>query len=43
MAFESSKQSFKKLKNATLENCLRQLLDKMDTQEQIIVQLQKKL
>ena len=39
MAFENFKQSFKKVKNATLENYLCQLLDKMESQEKVIVHL----
>ena len=40
MAFEKIKRNLKKLKNAPLETCLRQLLDKMESQQSNI-QLQK--
>ena len=40
MSLENIKSSFKKLKNASLENCLHQMLDKMETQEKTISQLQ---
>ena len=35
MSLENIKSSIKKMKNASLENCLRQMLDKMETQEKI--------
>ena len=40
MSFENIKLSIKKLKSASLENCLRQMLDKIETQEKTISQLQ---
>ena len=43
MSFENIKSSIKKLKNASLENCLRQMLDKMETQEKTISQLQREV
>ena len=41
MAFEIIKKIFEKLKNATLEKCLREILDKMESQEKVIGLLQK--
>ena len=43
MSLENIKSSVKKLKNASLENCLRQMLDKMETQEKTISQLQREV
>ena len=43
MSLENNKSSIKKLKNASLENGLRQMLDKMETQEKTISQLQKEV
>ena len=43
MSFENIKSSIKKLTNASLENCLRQMLDKMETQERTISQLQREV
>ena len=43
MSLENIKSSIKKLKNASLENCLRQMLDKMETQEKTISQLQREV
>ena len=43
MSLENIKPSIKKLKNASLENCLRLMLDKMETQEKTISQLQKEV
>ena len=43
MSLENIKSSIKKLKNASLENCLRQMLDKMETQEETISQLQREV
>ena len=43
MSLENIKSSIKKLNNASLENCLRQMLDKMETQEKTISQLQREV
>ena len=43
MSLENIKSSIKKLKNASLKNCLRQMLDKTETQEKSISQLQKEI
>ena len=40
MSLKNIKSSIKNLKNASLENCLRQMLDKIETQEETISQLQ---
>ena len=43
MSLENIKSSIKKLKNSSLENCLRQMLDKTETQEKTISQLQREV
>ena len=43
MSLENIKSSIKKLKNASLENCLRLMLDKMETQEKTKSQLQREV
>ena len=43
MSLENIKSSIKKLKNVSLENWLRQMLDKMETQEKTISQIQKEV
>ena len=43
ISLENIKSPIKKLKNASLENCLRQMLDKIETQEKTISQLQREV
>ena len=43
MSLENIESSIKKLKTATLENCLRQMLDKKETQEKTTSQLQREV
>ena len=43
MNVENINSSIKKVNNASLENCLRQMLDKMETQEKTMSQLQREV
>ena len=43
MSPENIKSSIKSMKNASLENCLRRMLDNMESQEKTISQLQREL
>ena len=43
MSRENINSSFEKLKNASLENCLRQILDNIESQEKTISQLQREV
>ena len=43
MSLQNFNSSLKKLKNASLENCLRQMLDKKENQEKTISQLLKEV